>query len=198
MIFVARRFGQLLLVVFLGISATFFISHMTPVDPVAGQPATYTALPPPAASWASAAEGDVAMWLIRLDPGASLTLPAAKGNGTQRALYVYAGDGLVAAGHPVGARVMVELHADQPAALTNAGNAEVAILMLQGRPIGEPVVARGPFVMNTSEQLMQAFQDYQRTQFGGWPWPDHAVTHGTRGRFAQHADGRVEEPGQAA
>lgn len=169
-----------------------------PVDPVAGQPATYTALPPPAASWASAAEGDVAMWLIRLDPGASLTLPAAKGNGTQRALYVYDGDGLVAAGHPVGARVMVELQADQPAPLTNAGDAEVAILMLQGRPIGEPVAARGPFVMNTQAELMQAFQDYQRTQFGGWPWPDHAVTHGDKGRFARHADGRIEEPGASA
>lgn len=42
MIFVARRFGQLLLVVFLGISATFFITHMTPVDPVAESISTIT------------------------------------------------------------------------------------------------------------------------------------------------------------
>lgn len=34
LIFVARRFGQFLLVVFLGISATFFITHLTPIDPV--------------------------------------------------------------------------------------------------------------------------------------------------------------------
>ena len=47
--------------------------------------------------------------------------------------------------------------------------------------------------MNTREEIMQAFADYQRTGFGGWPWPVDDPVHGAeQGRFARHADGRVE------
>ena len=35
------------------------------------------------------------------------------------------------------------------------------IVMLQGRPIGEPVVQYGPFVMNTHDEIEQAMEDYQ-------------------------------------
>ncbi|HEY1087557.1 MAG TPA: pirin-like C-terminal cupin domain-containing protein, partial [Archangium sp.] len=61
------------------------------------------------------------------------------------------------------------------------------------RPIGEKVVSYGPFVMNSEAEIQQAFRDYQRTQFGGWPFKrDDPVHPREQGRFAKHADGKVE------
>ena len=76
-----------------------------------------------------------------------------------------------------------------------AGSTSADLLLLEGRPIGEPVAHYGPFVMNTRQELQQAMADYQANQYGGWPWSHAAPVHDRQqGRFAIHPDGRREEP----
>ena len=43
---------------------------------------------------------------------------------------------------------------------------DAVVLILSGEPINEPIVAHGPFVMNTREEIMQAFDDYNKGRFG--------------------------------
>ena len=152
-------------------------------------------LPAPPASWAAQADADVAIWTLRMAPGARWTLPPAASAATRRHLYFFKGASVDIAGHPVQQHGAIELRGDAAVELRN-GESESEFLLLQGRPIGEPVAQHGPFVMNTRAEIMQAFADYQRTQFGGWPWPDSAPVHGRDpARFARHPDGREEQPG---
>jgi len=153
---------------------------------------------PPPDSWASQPDADVAIWCIALEQGAKWTLPAAAGGArTHRTLHVFVGNGLRVDERDVGANVAVELRADQEATL-EATTEKVEILMLQGRPIAEPVAQHGPFVLNTQKEIMQAFADYQRTRFGGWPWADDAPVHPRhQTRFAKYPGGRIEEPSTA-
>lgn len=151
---------------------------------------------PPPASWASRPESDLAIWHVVLDEGAAWTMPRAAGPETVRTLYVFDGDGaLRIAGHDgdLGRDTGVVVESQVALDLSAVGG-RTEVLVLQGRPLGEPVARYGPFVMTTKAQVQQAFDDYQRTRFGGWPWADDDPVHpADAGRFARHADGRVEE-----
>jgi redox-sensitive bicupin YhaK (pirin superfamily) len=163
----------------------------TDVTVIAGRFGSVTPLPPPPHSWASRPESDLAIWTLRLDPEACFTLPAAS-EGVNRTLYVFKGRSLRIGPREVPGKHAARIRADRKVLLEN-GPEETEVLVLQGRPIGEPVVQRGPFVMNSASEIQQAYSDYRRTQFGGWPWPSHDPVHGdTPERFARHADGRVE------
>jgi redox-sensitive bicupin YhaK (pirin superfamily) len=150
-------------------------------------------LPPPPDSWAARPEADVAIWTLRMQPGARWKLPPAATAAARRKLYFFAGSAVRIAGEPVARHAAIELRAASAVELVNTGGDVAEFLLLQGRPIGEPVAQYGPFVMNTQAELRQAFDDYRRTGFGGWPWPDAGPVHGPEPlRFARHADGRVE------
>jgi redox-sensitive bicupin YhaK (pirin superfamily) len=161
------------------------------VEVIAGQIGSKKAPMPPPDSWAADPKNEVAIWNIRMEPGADWELPLASA-GINRKVYYYEGEGLTAAGVSIPKYHSFMAQANQKVVLKN-GNSEAKILVLQGRPISEPVIQYGPFVMNTKEEIHQAFDDYHRTQFGGWPWPKQGQVHDRKaGRFALHADGRRE------
>ncbi len=152
------------------------------------------ATPPPCPpdSWAAAPENDVTIATLRFEPGSRFTLPAAL-PGSNRVLYFFAGSRLRVGGTAAPAHHALQLtHTD---AVELVADDACELLLLQGRPIAEPVAQHGPFVMNTQSEVQQAFADYRRTQFGGWPWKSNDPVHPrTEGRFARHADGRLDRP----
>ena len=161
------------------------------VDVIAGAIDGVAAPSPPPDSWASQPGSDMAIWLIRLDEAASWSIPVAPA-GVHRVLHFFDGDSVSIDGTEIQPTHGAQLDPTKATQLTNTGG-PAEMLLLHGRPIGAPVFQMGPFVMNTPEELQQAFADYRRTQFGGWPWPSRSHVHpGSEGRFALHADGLTE------
>jgi redox-sensitive bicupin YhaK (pirin superfamily) len=164
----------------------------TEVTVIAGELEGHRPPAPPPHSWAARPDSGVVIWTIRLEPGATWTLPPASTPGAQRTLYFFKGGSLKVDEQSYGVKTGLDL-VPTAAVKLEAIDGECEALLLQGKPIAEPVVQYGPFVMNTREEIQRAFLDYQATQFGGWPWPKDDPDHGrSQGRFAKHLDGRIE------
>ncbi len=172
--------------------ATDANGRTTEVTVIAGSLADRGAPAPPPSSWASRPQSAIAIWTIRMAAGATWRLPAGP-PGVYRWLYGFRGPGLGVDGRSIPPSHVIELEGDVAAPLDN-GDGETELLLLQGRPIGEPVVKHGPFVMTTQDEIRETVVEYQRTQFGGWSWPSREPVHGGESRFARHADGRIERP----
>jgi hypothetical protein len=166
----------------------------TEVTVVAGRMDNMQAPPPPPKSWAARPDTDVAIWTIKMSSEARWTLPPAA-RGTNRTIYFFRGSTLLAGDRAIPQHSAAKLRPDAEVTLHN-GAGEIELLLLQAQPIDEPVVTYGPFVMNSRSEIEQAFDDYRRTGFGGWPWPtDDPVLPRAEGRHARHADGRFERAG---
>lgn len=161
---------------------------------VAGTYRGITAPNPPPHSWASRPDSDVAIWSITIPARGTFELPQV-GSSTNRTLYFFRGNTLSIDDQTYNQGTGLRLTPGVGTVVVN-GPTEAELLLLQAKPIGEPVVQRGPFVMNTPQEIAQAYKDFRATEFGGWPWPKSDPVHErTKGRFAIHADGRKETAG---
>lgn len=166
-------------------------NHVSRIKLIAGHYGDKKAISPSPDSWAAIEDNQVGIQMINMEAGAKLSFPKVDKE-VNRCLYFYEGTEVYVNGEKVQVKHMMRMDSDIDFELTN-GSAPGAFLYLQGKPIKEPVAQYGPFVMNTQDEIRQAFYEYQRTHFGGWPWPKHDNTHPvSKGRFAVHASG-VEE-----
>jgi len=165
--------------------------HETQVILVAGELNQVQALPPAPDSWAADPHNQVAIWLINMEANARWNLPVTTEKVT-REIFFYEGDQLV-----IGENRIPENHKfgiDSTRSYeVQAGNQPARLLLLQARPIAEPVVQYGPFVMNTQKEIYETYAEFRQNQFGGWPWNRYDPVHGRElGRFARYADGTEE------
>ncbi|KAJ3219188.1 hypothetical protein HDU67_002184 [Dinochytrium kinnereticum] len=147
----------------------------------------------PPDSWAADPANDVGVWHCTLQPQAQLILP--KSNvGTNRVAFLVEGSKIKVGERTFSQPTRFVFKDNAEAVLENVGNEVAELLVLQGKPIKEPVKQYGPFVMNSDDEIKKAFYDYQTTRFGGWPWDEDAVVFPrTKGRFLL-VDGKESTP----
>jgi len=102
---------------------------------------------------------------LRLDPGAAYDVEVPAGHN----VFVYVYDGTAEVG-PDSERQRVErgeiaLLSHGPVVALRAGASGARLILVGGRPLNEPIARYGPFVMNTREELYQAFADFQAGRF---------------------------------
>lgn len=103
------------------------------------------------------------IWDVRLNAGKSVTLKPVEGH----AVSVVSLDGVVEInGQQIARSAEAVVLSREGGELTIEANGAAKLLVLSGAPIDEPVVAQGPFVMNSAEEIRQAMIDYQTGKFG--------------------------------
>lgn len=162
------------------------------VKVIAGNYADAVAPDPAPNSWAADTENEVAIWNFHVAANSVFKLPKANSE-VSRTLYFYEGSEVEIEGKSIRPNHGIALDASQDLTI-KADSTSAHFLMLQGKPIAEPVVQHGPFVMTTQDEIRATMKDYQLTQFGGWPWQHADHVHAKeKGRFAKYPDGTVVE-----
>lgn len=102
------------------------------------------------------------LWDVRLDAGATATLPLPEGHTTM--IAVLSGH-VTIDGEGVGEAEIARLSRSGDAARI-AADGDSIVLVMTGEPIDEPVVGHGPFVMNTEGEIREAIADFNAGKFG--------------------------------
>lgn len=104
----------------------------------------------------------IQLWDVKLNPGASMTFPM---SGKFTSVLLLTGNVMIGEA-PVQSGEFAVLDSDQQS-VTIAASADARLLVLGGEPIDEPVAGQGPFVMNTQEELRDAYAQFRSGAFGG-------------------------------
>lgn len=107
---------------------------------------------------------DVFLSTITLKAGGTVSLPV---DSNRNILFYLIRGGLTVNGQAVKQRELAEFNQDG-STLDVTANIDSLLLFGHAVPFNEPVVSRGPFVMNSDQQIMEAYQDYQAGKFGVW------------------------------
>lgn len=86
-------------------------------------------------------------------------------------IYILSGSGAFGANKLTGKKndvLWLSTSVDHPSEIEIGADEALKLILVAGKPLREPVAARGPFVMNTEEQLNEAFKDYLDGKFGSW------------------------------
>ncbi len=166
-------------------------NRKTSIEVIVGSLNTVDALPPTPDSWAANPQNSVGIYTVKMEAGANWTLPKTNAE-ANRSIFFYKGEAIEIEDRTILSNHLIEVSASEAIAIKN-GKKAAYFLILEGKPIGEPVAQHGPFVMNTQEEIRTAMKDYGKTQFGGWPWAETEVVHSKdKGRFALHSNGNEE------
>ncbi len=167
---------------------------ITKVKLITGNEGEVYSLEPTEYSWARNRKNNVGIKIIDIEPRGEYTLKKVSETLT-RSLYFYCGDIMLIEDEEFGEREYAFLSGNKDVVVKNIGNKNSKLLLMEGEPIRESVAAYGPFVMNTMEEIRQAYVDYGNTGFGGWPFDSNEVVHGiNEKRFAVYSNGRAEYP----
>jgi redox-sensitive bicupin YhaK (pirin superfamily) len=103
------------------------------------------------------------LWDVRLKANHLAEFKMPRGQTTL--VFVLGGQVRLASGETIGDAEIAVLSADEEEFTLQALN-DAKILILGGEPINEPVVGYGPFVMNSMEEIQQAFKDFNSGKMG--------------------------------
>ena len=145
----------------------------------------------PPDSWAAETENELCVAHFQMDEATEISIPSSK-NSVIKSLYLYEG------GIEINKQLITEAHQiilDSSKTYTICSKQKSKILLLQSKPINEPVAKYGPFVMNEQNEINQKINEFRLTFFGGWPWSKNDHTHSSSlERFAKYPDGKTQKP----
>ena len=163
----------------------------TTIKVIAGKLGNTNAPAPTPNSWAADLNNAVSIFTVKMDPKAVWTLPKTIAQ-ANRSIFFYKGNTIEIDSKIITSDSCIEVRPEQDVEIKN-GDSNTFLLILEGKPMREPVVQHGPFVANSPEEIREVMREYGKTQFGGWPWQETEMAHAkSRGRFALHSNGKEE------